>query len=273
MSLSRSHRLTWTTSRASAGGGGPSAMRPVWCRTVPAVPSRRSKWIGPSGSAPVDQSDGRQDRADRRRIELAVLGRERVDRRRDDDEPLLVDPVRRVVAPREHEGVGMLDVGPEERPSGVGEVVARRRARRDSARPRGRRSRGGPRPCPPSGGRGAARCRGRRSGAALGEVRGEHQLVAGPLGVAERTAVAGVAVQQVVQPLGDGEELGVAVEHEPPVLDVRPRAVGEQRLQHLGDAPAVRGGVDVPDRAIAERGPGPPTGLGELLGPRLASSR
>ena len=54
MSLSRSHRLTWTMRRASWGGGGPSAIRSgvVTDRADGAVPAFEVD-RGPSGSVPV----------------------------------------------------------------------------------------------------------------------------------------------------------------------------------------------------------------------------
>ena len=42
-----------------------------------------------------------------------------------------------------------------------------------------------------------------------------------PLGVAERRAVADAAVDGVVQPLGDAEELGWALDHDPSRIDAR----------------------------------------------------
>ena len=165
MSLSRSQRLTCTMSRASWGGGAPSAIRPVWCRSVPGVPSRRSKSTGPSGSAPVTSPTVARIALDRHRVELAVLGRERIDGRRDDDDPLSVHPVRHVLQPREHEGVGVFDVRPEERPRlvrlGVAGVAPDVAAPHDPHAA----SRAGRRPCRRSAGRGAARSRASRSGA------------------------------------------------------------------------------------------------------------
>ena len=77
----------------------------------------------PVGRRAVEQTDGRQHEADGRRIDLAVLRRERVDRRRDHREPLPVEPGGWVLTPREDEGVGLLDVGPEERPPQFGLLV------------------------------------------------------------------------------------------------------------------------------------------------------
>jgi len=72
---------------------------------------------------------------------------------------------------------------------------------------------------------------------------------------AESPTVTGIAVQQVVQPLRDGEEPCITVEDEPPVVDPRPPAIGQQRLQHLGNPTTVGRGIDVPDRAVPEHGP------------------
>ena len=100
-----------------------------------------------------------------------------------------------------------------------------------------------------------------------GDVGIDDPLVAGSFACAEGTAIAGVTMQQVVHALGDREELRFAVEDQPPVLDLRPPAVGQQCLEHLGDAAPVGGGVDVPDRAAPEFRPGPRPALGQASGP------
>ena len=87
----------------------------------------------------------------------------------------------------------------------------------------------------------------------VGEVRGEHPFERGVLGGTERPIIAPVPVQAVVQALRDGEELRLAVEHEPPVLDARSSPVRQQGLEHLGDAATVGRRVHVPDRAVPER--------------------
>ena len=96
----------------------------------------------------------------------------------------------------------------------------------------------------------------RNHGGHLGHVGSEDLLVHGVLVGAERAAVADVAVQQVVHPLRDREEVLPPVEHEPTVLDLGAATVGEQRLQHLSHPAPVRGGADVPDRAVPEHRPG-----------------
>ena len=57
----------------------------------------------------------------------------------------------------------------------------------------------------------------------------------------------------VVDPLRDCEERGIALDHQPARVDARAAGVGEQRLQHLGDAAAARGRVDVQHRATGKR--------------------
>ena len=63
-------------------------------------------------------------------------------------------------------------------------------------------------------------------------------------------------MQPVVEPLGDGEELRVAIDDDPARVDAERRGVGDEQAQHLGDTPTVRGGVDVPDRGGARRSHG-----------------
>jgi hypothetical protein len=84
---------------------------------------------------------------------------------------------------------------------------------------------------------------------------------------AERTTVARLPVQHVVQSLGDREERRVAVQDQPSVVDAGALAVGEHRLQHLPDPTSMGGGVHVPDRAVAEGRPSPLRRGGEPLGP------
>jgi len=58
--------------------------------------------------------------------------------------------------------------------------------------------------------------------------------------------VAGLAVEQVMDAFGDLEELLVALEHHPSGIDAGPGLVAEQKVEHLGDAAALLGGVDLP---------------------------
>ena len=88
----------------------------------------------------------------------------------------------------------------------------------------------------------------------LGSVRGEHALVVADLLGRQRPA-GDLAVDLVVQALGDHEELGVAGDHHPAAGDPRVLDVAEQHLEHLGHAAADRGRADVPQRPAAELAP------------------
>ena len=72
-------------------------------------------------------------------------------------------------------------------------------------------------------------------------ARGQRPLVEVALLGAERAAVAGVAVEVVVEALGQLEELGRLAQHDPARVDAGAADVGEQRAQHLGDAAARAG--------------------------------
>jgi hypothetical protein len=69
---------------------------------------------------------------------------------------------------------------------------------------------------------------------------------------AQRITVTRVAVELVVQALGDREELGALPEHDPACIDSGVVRVREEAAQHLGDAAAETGRVDVPDGASLE---------------------
>ena len=56
---------------------------------------------------------------------------------------------------------------------------------------------------------------------------------------AEPATVAGHAVQAIVNPLRDAEELRVAVNHEPAGIDSCAAPVRDQGAEHLGDSPTV----------------------------------
>ena len=99
----------------------------------------------------------------------------------------------------------------------------------------------------------------------VGEVRGEDTFERGVLGGTERPAVPRIPVQAVVQALRDGEEVRLAIEHEPAVLDARSSPVREQGLEHLGDAATVGRRVHMPDRAIPEGRTCPRRGLEHVL--------
>jgi hypothetical protein len=83
-------------------------------------------------------------------------------------------------------------------------------------------------------------------------VGGAATLVDGALGIAQRTAVARVAVQAVVQALGQREELRVARHHHPACVETGATHVTDQRAQHLGDA-AASSRVDVPERPLIQQ--------------------
>jgi hypothetical protein len=79
---------------------------------------------------------------------------------------------------------------------------------------------------------------------------------------AQRPGAVGLAVNLVVQPLGDREEVRVAADHHPADRDVQARDVPHEHLQHLSDPAADRGRVDVPDGPPGEPVP-EPGGRGE----------
>ncbi len=72
------------------------------------------------------------------------------------------------------------------------------------------------------------------------------------LGGTELAAVSGGAVEAVVNPLRDREEVGISFDHEPARVDAGAARVREQCLEHLGNAAARPGGVDVQDGAPGE---------------------
>jgi hypothetical protein len=82
---------------------------------------------------------------------------------------------------------------------------------------------------------------------------GGDPLVDAALGLAERPAVARVAVQPVVNALGEVEEVRLAVHHDPAGVDSGALRVADQRAQHLGDAAAECGRVDVPEDTTAQQ--------------------
>ena len=205
------------------------------------VPARRRRPATRSAAAPSSSSRSR------------VLGRERVDRGRDDRTgpwSAPVGDVRRAARTRTRPRARRS--GWRKRHARVGLVVRLVACRCGSATPRAPRRAQCRRPGRPSAGRAAARSR--RAARARERRRGCRRgpLVVLRVLVAERPAVTGLAVQRVVDALGEREELGVAVEHQPAVVDAGAPPVREQRLQHLGHPAAVGGRVDVPDDAVVE---------------------
>ena len=158
-----------------------------------------------------------------------------------------------MLAPREHVGVRGDHVGHAGTPRYRERSRSGGRSRRDSARPRSSRPRPSARPT-----------RGLRV-VAIDDVLGPDQarqlvrrpgqglLVDRALALAELFPVAGRAVETIVDPLRDREELGAGGDHGPARVDARAPGVGEQRLQQLRHSPASRRRVDVPDRAPGEQ--------------------
>jgi len=82
-----------------------------------------------------------------------------------------------------------------------------------------------------------------------------------------------VTVDLVVQPLGDGEELGVATDHQPADRDIEIVHIPHQDLQHFGDPAAGGGRVDVPDGPPGQQAPDLVSGPVQLREPRAADDR
>ena len=105
----------------------------------------------------------------------------------------------------------------------------------------------------------------------LGLVAPDDLAIVLVLGISQRPAVAGRAVQMVVEPLGDAEEALVALDRHPSSVDTRAARVAEEHPQHLRDPTPGRRGVNVHHAAIAqpvaERIRGIPEKVLEALGP------
>ena len=78
-------------------------------------------------------------------------------------------------------------------------------------------------------------------------VRDRDVAVVSGLALSEIALVTGHTVQTIVDPLGDGEELLISLDHEPTDIDVRIEHVADEHQEHLGHATACGGRVDVPD--------------------------
>ena len=251
-SLSASQREIWTTAGASSGSGCSSNSSAVRS-TRPGVPSWRTNRAGRRSPSGATRPAASQHGAHRLAVEFLVLRGEHVDRGRDHDDLVAVQPLPRERFAREHVGVGLGDVGLEERPGLAGELV--RVVEPDVAAPDHR---------------GALRLErveharrlrvvqdhhvalvhARRD---LRDIARQHALVRAPGVVVERQAVALGAVQPVVDPLGDREELGRAVDHHPARVDAGAARVGDERAEQLDDPAAAGGRVDVPDDPAAEQ--------------------
>ena len=100
-------------------------------------------------------------------------------------------------------------------------------------------------------------------------VRAERGLVAVVLDRAEVAAVTGRAVEVVVDPLGDREEVGIASITSHLASMPSPPTCGQQRLEQLRYPAAGRGRVDVEHRATRQGLPHPGGGRlerGDALG-------
>ena len=121
-SLSASQREIWTTAGASSGSGCSSNSSAVRS-TRPGRPVVAHERAGAPLAVGRDEAGGVQHGAHRLAVEVLVLRGEHVDRGRDHDDPLAVQPLPRERLAREHVGVGLGDVGLEERPRLAGELV------------------------------------------------------------------------------------------------------------------------------------------------------
>jgi hypothetical protein len=81
----------------------------------------------------------------------------------------------------------------------------------------------------------------------------EDGLVVRGLAAPEVAAIADGPVEAVVQALGDGEELGVGVDHHPPRVGADVPGVAAEEREDLGQPATVRSGADVPHSCPVER--------------------
>jgi len=213
--------------------------------------SQRDTWsTNPACSV---KSGAREDGSHVVLVEVAVLGRERVDARRDDLDARAIEPLPDVGTAREHEGVRTRHIARKEGPPLADGVV--RLVDADVRAPDG-----------------ANVARTQRGDQARGlgivedhNVAGAHLLeqcvgvatgdlfVAAPVGIGQRRAFGPHAVKQVVHGLGDLEEVGRAFDHHPPLVDAGAAAVRDQGRKQLGHASALGGRVHVPDHVTFHR--------------------
>ncbi len=192
-----------------------------------------------------EQPDVVQHRFDISRAHRLVLGRERIDRRRDHKGAARIGPVRRVRRPAEHIRVDIVEVRAQELPRsfrlrvhGVGAHMAAPHHDHPRSRERLRE------PC----GLGivqqddVARSDQRQQ---LVGVGAQDLLVVTPFVASERAAVAGRAMEVVVDALRDLEEVRIALDDDPLGVDARTAGVRQERAEHLGDPATGRGRVDV----------------------------
>ena len=199
------------------------------------------------------QSGGAQHRGYAGERHRMVLRREGVDRGRDHRQLGGIEPLPEIEPIGEDEGIGALNVRDQEPPGFAREVVGRVDAHVRAPDDR--------HPCLEQPRDHAGRLRIVQQHDVRGTNALRHQLdvvlaaalVGGTLGLAQRTSIACVSVQPVVQALGYAEELGVACDRYPARITPAAARVSDQRAQHLGDAATLGGRVDVPERPRLEQ--------------------
>ena len=233
-------------------------------RSDGAVPPDEVDWP-PVGST-RDQPRPAQHSAYVPIAELTVLRRERVDGGRDHPHPLRRHPVRDIARSREHERVRVREVATQELPPGVrvgGGVVAA-----DVTAPN-HLGAGLVETLDQSGSLRVVQkhdVAGPNLGRQIDQVPFEHPFIVLVFRRSECLPAVRRAVQGIVHSFGDGEELMVAVQNQPPGVDSRAASVCNEALQHLRHPATVRGGVDVPHHPTGEKSPGPGSG-GQQLAP------
>ena len=95
-------------------------------------------------------------------------------------------------------------------------------------------------------------------------VGGGDLRVVGGLVRPELTGVPGRSVETVVDPLRDGEELGVGIHYEPTDVDIGVQRVADQHLEHLCHAAARSRRAHIPNRLPRQQATGPKCRLPEF---------
>ena len=184
------------------------------------------------------EAEAAEDPLDDRCVERLILRREGVDGGRHQPDSPVIQAVPGVLTAREHERVGRFDIGPQEQLRLSGQLVclvdpdvappddldARLLQRRDET----------------------GRLRIVKVGhiALLHEapegvgVGNQRPLVHAPLLSPEAATVARIAMEMVVEALGDREEVRALPQNDPPRVDPHPAHVGQHRVEQLGDTAA-----------------------------------
>ena len=221
------------------------------------APSRRVKSTGSSSAGPAINPRPAQYSAYVPSVELTVLRREWVDGRRDHPHPLQRHPVRDISRSREHKCVRVREVATQELPPGVrvgggvvpADVTAPNHLRAQLVETLDQACR--------------LRVVEKHDIAApnlsheIDKIPLEHPFIMLVLGRSESLPAVHRAVQRVMHPPGDGEELRVTVQNQPSGVHACAASIGQQTLQHLRHPATVRGGIDVPHHATSEKGPSP----------------